>query len=142
MDLNKIMQFDAVVRVTASGVQPMPDVLAPTLYDEELDSSEWEIFGHIMTDAEYIGGSLADDILETPGDYVTLTSFYSCESWECTREDCPGDHVEGWAIACKPLTHVDYPHEPGRLYDCPACESECHCSGKDGETDCVYCASL
>ena len=36
------------------------------------------------------------------------------------------------------LTHVDYPHEPGRLYDCPACEAECHCVAE--EEPCVYCA--
>lgn len=32
--------------------------------------------------------------------------------------------------------HVDYPHFPGRLYDCPACEAKCHC--KAGETECVF----
>jgi hypothetical protein len=36
--------------------------------------------------------------------------------------------------------HVDYPHEPGRLYDCPACEAECHCTGDPGHTPCIYCA--
>lgn len=44
-----------------------------------------------------------------------------------------------------PLEHVDYPHEPGRLYDCPACEAECHCSEVkrlQGETECLFCASL
>lgn len=33
-------------------------------------------------------------------------------------------------------THVDYPHEPGRLYDCPACEAACHCT--PGTTECVF----
>lgn len=33
--------------------------------------------------------------------------------------------------------HADFPHFPGMLYDCPACESECFCT--DG-TPCVYCA--
>ena len=32
--------------------------------------------------------------------------------------------------------HVDYPHEPGRLYDCPACEARCHCT--PGDAQCVY----
>lgn len=32
--------------------------------------------------------------------------------------------------------HVDYPHTPGRLYDCPACEAACHCVA--GKTYCVY----
>jgi hypothetical protein len=34
------------------------------------------------------------------------------------------------------LAHADYPHEPGRLYDCPACEDHCHC--KPGETECIF----
>jgi len=32
--------------------------------------------------------------------------------------------------------HVDYPHQPGRLYDCPACEAACHCT--PGDAECVY----
>lgn len=32
--------------------------------------------------------------------------------------------------------HVNYPHFPGRLYDCPACEERCHC--QPGETECIY----
>jgi hypothetical protein len=32
--------------------------------------------------------------------------------------------------------HADYPHEPGRLYDCQACEASCHCTA-DG-TECVW----
>lgn len=45
--------------------------------------------------------------------------------------------------------HADYPHNPGTLYDCPACESRCHCHDLAqalaldlGEADwlCVSCA--
>ena len=32
--------------------------------------------------------------------------------------------------------HADYPHEPGRLYGCPACEAACHCN--PGDAECVY----
>jgi len=32
--------------------------------------------------------------------------------------------------------HADYPHLPGTLYDCPACEARCHCT--PGATQCVY----
>lgn len=40
------------------------------------------------------------------------------------------------------IPHADYPHEPGRLHDCPRCESECFCTGYPGHTECVFCASL
>jgi hypothetical protein len=35
-------------------------------------------------------------------------------------------------------THADYPHHPGALYDCAACEARCWCTGAEGETECVY----
>jgi hypothetical protein len=44
--------------------------------------------------------------------------------------------------ATLPLIHSDYPHEPGRLYDCPACEAECWCTGRPGDEQCIFCASL
>ena len=34
--------------------------------------------------------------------------------------------------------HADYPHLPGTLHGCYACEIECHCG--DQEEPCVYCA--
>jgi len=41
------------------------------------------------------------------------------------------------------MEHVDYPHEPGYLYDCPACEEECYCTIDDNgsllSAPCVYC---
>lgn len=33
--------------------------------------------------------------------------------------------------------HVSYPHTPGFLYDCPACESRCHCTGDAALTNCI-----
>ena len=39
------------------------------------------------------------------------------------------------------IEHVDYPHEPGRLHDCPACEAQCHCGpgvAAGTETECVW----
>lgn len=41
-----------------------------------------------------------------------------------------------------PLPHSVYPHNPGQLYDCPACETECWCTGRPGDTQCIFCASL
>jgi hypothetical protein len=38
--------------------------------------------------------------------------------------------------AAESARHVDYPHLPGSLYDCPACEAECHCT--PGDAECVF----
>jgi hypothetical protein len=37
--------------------------------------------------------------------------------------------------------HADYPHEPGYLWDCEACEAECFCTTDPGTTSCVHCAA-
>ena len=35
------------------------------------------------------------------------------------------------------VAHADYPHDPGTLHDCPACEAECFCA--NGHAPCVRC---
>lgn len=44
--------------------------------------------------------------------------------------------VIGRAYHVRYIYHVDYPHEPGYLPDCPACEAVCWCDGESAE--CVY----
>lgn len=34
------------------------------------------------------------------------------------------------------IAHVEYPHFPGYLHDCPACENECFCT--PNHLECVY----
>lgn len=34
------------------------------------------------------------------------------------------------------VNHTDYPHHPGYLHDCPACEASCHCT--EGNAECVF----
>lgn len=38
-----------------------------------------------------------------------------------------------WVI---PPEHIDYPHEPGFMIDCPRCEWECNCTATSAE--CVW----
>ncbi len=47
--------------------------------------------------------------------------------------NCP---VHGQDLRAATEQHANYPHEPGHLYDCPACEASCHCTA--GYTQCVY----
>lgn len=39
------------------------------------------------------------------------------------------------------MKHSDFPHTPGMLYDCEACEAICFC-GPDGEGPCVHHALI
>ena len=100
--LNDQMEFDCVVEVKPDGsVVDAPNVYGPSLYDDELEGSEWTLMdgysgqfgysGPIMHDSEFIGGGLERDILAQPGYYVALVNY--------SLDD---DEPEGWAVAYKP----------------------------------------
>lgn len=36
------------------------------------------------------------------------------------------------------MEHVDYPHEPGRMYACPACEDRCFCEVEEHDESCDH----
>lgn len=118
MNLDKIMEFDRVIRVNADGTvnANVPNVWAPEVYvgtdedgqisddDErtmisELRSHGWELLtgwtgqysynGPIMHPSEYVGGRLAEHILSTPGLYVVV----AVETLDDNEESA------GWAVA-------------------------------------------
>lgn len=47
-----------------------------------------------------------------------------------------GDHDLGLIYRVSAVRHADYPHLPGYLSDCRACEAMCHCVPDSAE--CVY----
>lgn len=126
-NLSAAMEFDHVIRVHEDGTvsDGYPDLMAPDITMEvdadgsAVDDSEddlrrmarsygWELLdswtgqcgyrGVVMHSSEYIGGGLADHILDTPGYYVAVTV-------ECMGPDNDPDENEnpyepaGWAIA-------------------------------------------
>jgi hypothetical protein len=50
--------------------------------------------------------------------------------------DVNGNTVGTWTLTEDDTEHAAYPHEPGTLYGCPACEARCHCT-EDAVT-CIY----
>jgi hypothetical protein len=74
------------------------------------------------------------------GDAVTISTRPTSKGaarWVESDFDWHGIHVEIYSAT--PLDepeHVDYPHEPGRLHGCPACEFRCHCTPDTAE--CVF----
>lgn len=129
-NLNSVMEFGHVIRVNADGTVTGRVEDAP-YFDEALrsylvnaDTWEWEeeinlpegwtlmggysgqdrYSGPIMHASEYIGGRMARDILEAPGDYVALVMESDCGYTQehCSEEvgcDC---EPAGWAVAHKP----------------------------------------
>lgn len=97
------VEFDSVFEILDNGaVVRRPDLFAPTLYESELDSSDWRLWsygysgqwnyaGPILHNSEYLGGGMLRDLLAEPGIYVMLVCLWNSE------ED--GIDVEGWAIA-------------------------------------------
>ena len=47
------------------------------------------------------------------------------------------DGTEHIVHASDITTHADYPHTPGYLADCPACEAACHCTGDPTTEECA-----
>ncbi len=105
MKLNDLMEFERFIRVNENGSvdEHVLDIWAPNLYDDQLDDPRWEFFsagytrqdsynGPIMHNSEFIGGQLERDILETPGVYAVVISYYSEGS---TDEET---YAEGWAV--------------------------------------------
>lgn len=76
------------------------------------------------------------------GDYQDC----DCENDSYSTSACDGCgsplHGERHAVTIEKSEpqHADYPHEPGTLYDCPACEENCYCSTEPGCTPCLHCS--
>jgi len=103
-NLDAITIFDIAFEVSENhDVSTRMDVYTPAILDGEIDSDNWEFFsdgytgqygysGPIMHDSEYIGGMLAEDILNEPGIYVVVAAMYS------PKNDNDEFVWEGWAV--------------------------------------------
>ena len=104
----KDVDFDSVFTVNEDGtVTERNDLYAPDLFEDEIGSSKWSFFSHgytgqygcngpIMHNSEYLGGALLEDILNAPGTYVLVVSYYDNED-EAMRDVEP-TISEGWAV--------------------------------------------
>lgn len=104
--LNDVMEFDHVIRVDRDGnVTDGPSEYFE-LTDGNLDgpkgwslmrgySGQYMYSGPVMHDSEFIGGTMARDILAQPGLYVALVNSY-------ITDDEDGSVLEGWAVAYLP----------------------------------------
>jgi hypothetical protein len=148
--LDAMMDFDHVIMVTASGkVTDGPaGVYAPesvigtdsdgqVLADDErewiasLERQGWETFtdgysgqygysGPIMHASEYIGGSLAEDIVRRPGLYAAVTVE--------TLDD--SEEAAGWAVVFRRV-----PFREGGSFRCPCCGDDT----PTGDGTCLVC---
>lgn len=112
--LAEAMDFDHVIRILDHRmIDTKPDytAYAPEMLDDELDDERWTLLtgrtgqygynGPTFHSSEYIGGGLAEYILDTPGYYVTVLSNHSPQTPEDELADEAGEYdgIEGWGIA-------------------------------------------
>ncbi len=87
---------------------------------------------------ENVGGSWIDPAApETPEDGDDHVWREQCDSspyFDSRHERDEDPEPAGWSVLR--LRHVNYPHYPGYLYDCAACEVMCHCT--PGASECVW----
>lgn len=110
-ELGDLMDFETVIQVDETGrVKFRPDLYAPDVYETDdgtaVDGAGWDLLdgysmqhlysGPVMHASEYIGGRLAQDILDAPGIYAAVVVY---DYIEATLDDPGSDNVAGWAIA-------------------------------------------
>lgn len=106
--LSDIMEFDHVIRVNEDGtIEEVDDApYPPTMLDDNIDSSKWELIstgytgqygysGPTMHPSEQLSGFLETRILSEPGVYVALVSYSTPDEDDPVEED----YAAGWGVA-------------------------------------------
>ena len=118
--LGDIMDFDSVIEVDDAGrVQFRPEAYAPDVYETDsgiaVDGAPaWTLMdgysrqdryaGPVMHESEFIGGRIAEDILDTPGIYVAVVVYdYTEDALDNNDGNGP---IVGWAIATRETVEV------------------------------------
>lgn len=127
------------VTINAPGYLPMSD--EPHVFESMQQAWEWlrDERQKDLDDVDYDEPDMDKDqcLEELDGmiDHPITGVVYGC------TPGYDGDHDLGLAYSVVEITHADYPHEPGCLYDCLLCESRCFCTGDPGHTLCLFCAT-
>lgn len=109
--LNNAVDFDAPFRVSEGGFISREDGLyAPEMFLNEEFSEQgdkWELIsgfsgqdsyaGPIMHSSEYLGGAMAQYVLDNPGVYVLMAAQWEDEETPYSETD--GYYTEGWILA-------------------------------------------
>lgn len=93
-----------------------------------------DVCRHCERSLEETAGGMWVDPEATGDDSVWRETCDQNDTREAYHERDDSPEPAGWAVLR--LRHVSYPHEDGRLFDCPACEAVCHCTPDTAE--CVW----
>lgn len=129
-----------VATINVPGYSPMAD--EPAVFDTAHEAWSW-LAGEREHDEDHASDGdtgysdthtslvqLGDAIESQPGSVWGDTPGYD------------GNHDLGLAYSVQELAHATYPHEPGRLHDCAACEAYCWCVDSSHMELCVHCGGV
>jgi hypothetical protein len=102
--LSDALEFDSPFRVYEGGkIGDGDGIYAPELMDDELIGDGWVFLsgysgqdgysGPIMHSSEYLGGQMAQDVLDEPGLYCMVPAYYTND-----EDPADGPFIEGWAL--------------------------------------------
>ena len=111
VNLNDIMEFEHVIEIHEDGSISEPSgVYAPDYRNDVVTDPKWFNYAKGYTgqyggsspmhNSEFIGGSLARDIMDDPGIYVAVVCDWDCDD-DCELDEygeCQADHAEGWTV--------------------------------------------
>lgn len=104
--LHHLTDFDSPFRIAEGGyIKKATGIYAPDLLNDELSGAQgWEFIngfsgqdryaGPIMHESEYLGGGMAQYVLDNPGVYVLVAAYYDPED---EAEDSAVE-IHGWAL--------------------------------------------
>lgn len=113
--LDDMVEFDSPFLINGDGTAELSGNFAPNVYgeqgqnDPEIEASPkkgWEFMrgytgqygynGPEMHTSEFLGGRMAEDIVNTPGEYAVVAVQYLCDEFCGFCDD--ETHLESWAV--------------------------------------------
>lgn len=98
----------------------------------------------VVVQVEKLGGGTVGKRYDGTWRYIVTRNGEEVRRGQDLQHSSPMTHFEiAWILGAQftgddpsflSETHVDYPHWPGRLIDCPACEAHCHCGEAHDES--------
>lgn len=92
-------------------------------------SDTWSTLRYIASGEHHHGNPYEDTLTNADGTGAVWGPTPGAES----------AHDLGLMYSVVEMPHAAYPHEPGRLSGCDACESYCWCDGEPGHEGCIHC---
>lgn len=101
--------------------------------------------GDVWVQVEKLGGGTVGKAYDGKWRYIVTRNGEEIERGQDFESGTPMTHERAkYVIGSQfsdeyfdDLEHSDYPHEPGRLHDCPACQERCHC-GEEHDESCDH----